>query len=79
MAQNKEKENFGKGLGRVQISLKALLWSCVACILHSSPFFILQAHFFRQFYLNPSMILTGSWVDKPQRIDSQCHQKGFLI
>ena len=45
------------------------------CInLHSSPFFILQAHFFGQFYLNPSMILTGSWVDKPQRIDSQSHQ-----
>ena len=33
MAQNKEKESFGKSLGKAQISLKTLLWSCVACIV----------------------------------------------
>ena len=33
MAQNKEKENLGKGLGKAKISPKVLLWSCVACIV----------------------------------------------
>jgi hypothetical protein len=33
MAQNKKKESFGKRLDKAQISLKALLWSCVACIV----------------------------------------------
>ena len=33
MVQNKEKEGVGKRLGKAKISLKALLWSCVACIV----------------------------------------------
>ena len=33
MAQNKEKESFGKRLGKAKISPKVLMWSCVACIV----------------------------------------------